>query len=127
MVSVGAPQVYYNSTANTWTLSCSGTWLNDNWNQNMMGNVAGLDGFGFEMPDEIIGSKYVGYKWYGSATYPSNFANFNANAKSFYVHTYYSAVIQSMSLGIQGISGYVDLSISNNSYYFKAQSNPVLL
>ena len=82
----------------------------------------GYDGFGFLMQDEVRSGKYVGYMWYGAATYNSNFANFEAQAKAFYTHTYRSTTIHGISHGIAGEPGFVQVDLSIDDYSFVAQS-----
>ena len=49
-VNVHAPTIFYDSSAQTWTVSCSGGWRTNNWDTPifpaLFGNVGGEDGFG---------------------------------------------------------------------------------
>lgn len=48
-VYIAAPQIYFDSEQNTWTVTCSGQWKNDNWRPYLpatTGNLGNVDAFG---------------------------------------------------------------------------------
>lgn len=168
-VVLNKPSIFYSASANTWTVSCSGNWKNDNWDeQSSSGNIGGADafgvaytrasnyntyvkgssayikdkysnymkttssrsdgdgskGFGFRMQDYKEGDyTYVGYRWYGSCTYDSNFANFSGIATAYYAHTYSNTNISSISFtaGSSGVG--VTIGFTENRNCFKAYSS----
>lgn len=81
----------------------------------------GAQGFGFQLQDYVSGTKYIGYRWYGSCTYGSNFANFSGIATAYYVHTYETAYIKSVTF-TGGSQPGVSIEIANQSHAFKAYS-----
>ena len=168
-VTLNAPNVFYSSSANTWTVSHSGSWKNNSWlEQTASGNVGGPDafgvaytntsnyatyvvgasayitdrnsdtykttsnrsdgdgsrGFGFRLQDYYAGSyTYIGYRWYGSCTYNSNFANFSGVATAYYMHTWSSTSINSISFtgGTSGVG--ITATFSGDNRYFSAYSS----
>ncbi len=174
-VTLNAPELFYESLDKTWTLTCSGTWKNDNcypsfgigsyvgdedafgvgitniqstyssyvtnayaYIEDEMGLIRkstynrsdgnGANGFGFRLQDELqtppsgSGRVYVGYKWYGSCTYDYSFSSYACIATGYYVHTYSSAEISKIELGISGKTAGFSVEISNQSKSFTAFS-----
>lgn len=114
------------SSYNTYVVGCS-AYIADQNGGNMVttshrsdGN--GAQGFGFELQDYCTGSLYVGYKWYGSCTYSSNFANFSGTATAYYAHTYSTAYIQSVTFTSSSNPG-VNITIANRENSFKTYSS----
>lgn len=164
-VTINAPNIFYSASANTWTVSCQGSWKNSNWNTGETGNVGGYDafgvaytrasgyntsvvgssayiadqngnsmkktsnrsdgngalGFGFQLQDYVSGTRYIGYRWYGSCTYGSNFANFSGTATAYYAHTYKTAYINNITF-TGGLQPGVTIGIANQSNAFKVYS-----
>ena len=92
----------------------------------------GQNGFGFQLQDYVttvefdVGSfplTYVGYRWYGCCTYDANFAHYTGNATSYYAHTWRSADISNISLGVSTETLGIDITFSNNDYSFAAYSS----
>lgn len=155
-VNISAPDIYYNTGENTWTVATGGYWRNDEWKRdhgvagtvgdpdafgvgysNVSGTYSahivrqtasinngktgsdyegiltsnrsdgdGQNGFGFRLQDEVILSnvfgslEYIGAKWAGACTYDYDFAEYNGNAYSYYVHTYRSCTISELEFNI---------------------------
>lgn len=87
----------------------------------------GSKGFGFELQDSAIagGSPrlYVGYRWYGSCTYSAGFTSMGGIATAYYIHTYSTAEIQSVTFGVTGNEAGVQTEIRNVAYSFTAYSS----
>jgi len=69
----------------------------------------GALGFGFRLQDYIFDKSilasnkgYVGYKWAGDVTYDDWFGSYSFIATSYYIHTYSTATLDSITFGIQG-------------------------
>ncbi len=172
-VSLAAPTIFYEAIDHTWTVTCGGNWLNNNWHEQYFnGDVGGMDafgvgftntsnnftsyvvsayaqmtdssnreikstsnrdygdsasGFGFQIQDEIYNFKayreYIGYRWYGSCTYNYNFASYSGIATAYYIHTYSSTHIQSISFGQEGKTAGISVTLSSYDNYFQAYSN----
>lgn len=172
-VSLGAPEIFYIASDQTWVVSCGGYWLNSNATRGLLigGNVGDPDGFGvgytnitssyqsmvvasyayitdhanvnkvttsnrsdgdggkgfgFRLQDRFIStptfSCYIGYKWYGSCTYDSSFATYDAIATSYYIHTYRNAKISSINFGVNGSTAGLNTTITNINNSFTAFS-----
>lgn len=82
----------------------------------------GSKGFGFELQDYVTsdGTKYVGYKWSGSCTYDLNFGNYSGIATGYYLHTWNSASIDSISFGVEGKLAGINVTFSKDSQSFSA-------
>jgi len=87
----------------------------------------GSKGFGFRLQDYIHAnpndSSYVGYKWYGSCTYDSKFGTYNGVATAYYIHTWSSAHITSLTFGVEGKTAGLSVSIDNMQKSFIGYSN----
>ncbi len=83
----------------------------------------GSKGFGFRLQDSRIGSTYVGYIWYGACTYDYRFGSYSGIATAYYIHTYNSASITSVSFGVDGKTGGLNVELSNTKESFVAYSN----
>ena len=89
----------------------------------------GSKGFGFKLQDYIYlanaatTNKYVGYKWYGSSTYDANFSSYSGVATAYYIHTYKSASVTSVSFGVNGKTAGINATIAGVSNSFTAFSN----
>lgn len=62
----------------------------------------GSKGFGFRIQDHWKSGYYVGHKWSGLCTYDRWFGNYNGVATAYYIHTYDSASLESVSFGFDG-------------------------
>ncbi len=87
-------------------------------------------GFGFRQQDKYIQvglAKYVylGDQWSGICYYDSEFASFSAVATSYYVHTYDSASISSITFGVSGKQAGLEIAIENSAGSFVAYSDDV--
>lgn len=89
----------------------------------------GSKGFGFRLQDYTYNTnasdetQYVGYQWYGTCTYDSNFGSYNGVATAYYVHTYSKAEVSSVSFGVEGKTAGISATISNQAYSFTAYSS----
>lgn len=90
----------------------------------------GALGFGFRLQDyifdkSIIGSNkgYVGYKWAGDVTYDDCFGSYSFIATSYYIHTYSTATLDSITFGIQGKQAGLNIIINNSINSFTGFSN----
>jgi len=63
---------------------------------------------------------YLGDGFAASITYDYNFVNYNGYARTFYVHTWQTAQISSITFGGSGTTFGVNISITNSQYSFKA-------
>lgn len=92
----------------------------------------GSKGFGFQLQDEAFTlsfnspTQYIGYKWFGSCTYDSNFASYSGIATGYYIHTYNSAAINSITFGVTGKIAGVNISIANVNDSFAAYSSDTI-
>ena len=87
----------------------------------------GALGCGYRLQDRIEASSllttyYRGYRWYGSSTYDSNFANYSAIATAYYTHTYEQVAIESISFGVSGESAGVSVEFSTEMVGFTVYS-----
>lgn len=85
----------------------------------------GSKGFGFRLQDYAYISPYdtyVGYKWYGSCTYDTWFGNYSGVATAYYIHTWSSAHINSITFGVEGKTAGVSMDIENRDKSFPAYS-----
>lgn len=82
----------------------------------------GSKGFGFRLQDYVTsdGNSYVGYKWSGSCTYDSNFGSYSGIATGYYLHTWSSTSINSVSFGIEGKTAGIDIEFSSTANSFTA-------
>lgn len=174
-VTISTPNVYYEAWEDTWTVTCGGTWKNDNclYDDLFIGNVGGADGFGvgftntggtykssvvrssayitdkdeskyvstsyrsdgdgskgfgFRLQDYVYGTNitgfgYVGYKWYGSCTYDSDFGVYNGIATAYYIHTWSSAQLTGVSFGAAGKTAGIEATIEASSNSFTGYSS----
>ena len=95
------------------------------------GSADGSTGFFFELQDSTATvdtserstrykNTYIGSEWFASCTYSEEFAYFSGTATGFYVHTWSGAVIESISLGVQGKTAGLGIEITNMNYSFSA-------
>lgn len=73
--------------------------------------------------DYITGNQYVGYEWYGTCTYDSWFGSYSGVATAYYIHTWSSATINSISFGQQGKVAGISVSITNQQNSFIGYSS----
>ncbi|WP_167957727.1 hypothetical protein [Anaerosporobacter faecicola] len=87
----------------------------------------GSKGFGFRLQDYVrttgLYNYYIGYKWSGLCNYDTWFGNYSGIATAYYIHTYKSASISSVSFGVDGKNAGINASISNESNSFQCFSN----
>lgn len=84
----------------------------------------GSKGFGFRFQDYIVDfDTYVGQKWGGSCTYDSWFGMYNGVATAYYIHTYDTTELNSVSFGLDGKTAGINASLSVEKNYFTAFSN----
>ncbi len=83
----------------------------------------GSQGFGFRLQDKMLNGLYIGYRWYGSCTYDLYFSYYCCIITGYYIHTYSSAEIGSISFGIQDKTAGVEATIENTSKSFSAYSS----
>lgn len=86
----------------------------------------GSKGFGFRLQDYTYGiliHTYVGLTWYGACTYDNYFSSYNGVATAYYVHTYDTANISSVTFGAQGKTAGVNIEITSKENSFIAYSN----
>ena len=83
----------------------------------------GSKGFGFRLQDRRVGSTYVGYIWYGACTYDYRFGSYSGIATAYYIHTYDSASIESVSFEVNKKTGGLTVNVSNSNESFVAYSN----
>ena len=172
-VELSSPIIYHNVDENSWTVSCSGKWVNNNWcpylalttgnlgeedafgiaytntqtpyrsyvirssaritdqyNRYVIGTQNrsdgdGSKGFGFRFNDEVICEEvvlYLGFEWYGSCTYDSNFASYDGVATAYYIHTYSTAKINSIEFGYDGKKAGLNVNLANVTNSFTAFS-----
>lgn len=104
----------------------SGTMQNDT---DVRTDGNGANGFGFRLQDykkyidETFEVDYIGYSWSGLCTYDTNFQLYSGIATSYYIHTYDSCVINSLSFGVNGNLAGITVNLSNASKSFMAYSN----
>lgn len=67
-------------------------------------------------PEDVT---YLGSEFFAIITYDSNFTNYNGYARTFYVHTWDNAIINSITFGVSGKQFGIDISISNVEHSFK--------
>lgn len=126
---------YYNTsgTHNCTVLSSYGYWTDHNGWTEESHNPSYGDGLGvaFDYQDIIRRKKwggwvdpadttYLGDGFAASITYDYNFVNYNEYARTFYVHTWETAQINSITFGGHGTTFGVNISITNSRYSFKA-------
>lgn len=125
--------VGYTNTSNSYKSSVVRTsaYITDEYGDKMVSTSNrsdgdGSKGFGFRLQDYMYNkntdSRYVGYKWYGSCTYDSNFGTYSGVATAYYIHTYDKANISSISFGLNGKTGGLGIEISSNENSFTAFS-----
>lgn len=88
----------------------------------------GSKGFGFRLQDKLssnslVNSGYIGYRWYGSCTYDSNFSSFACIATGYYIHTYGSAEIKDIQFGVEGKTAGLSVNIEKVTKSFTAFSS----
>lgn len=88
----------------------------------------GSKGFGFRMQDYIysLGSidyAYMGKEWYALCVYDSNFMNFSGVATGYYIHTYDSCEISSVTFGLNGNIAGISIGVTDEAHHFKAFSS----
>ncbi|MCQ5129158.1 hypothetical protein NE562_05755 [Butyricicoccus faecihominis] len=83
-------------------------------------------GFGFALQDSKDGVLHIGEKFGGVAQYSTSFANFHGLATSYYVHTWNSGKVKSVTfnanVGISGIGGGISITYENVDYTFSLGS-----
>jgi len=82
----------------------------------------GSKGFGFRIQDHWKSGYYVGHKWSGLCTYDRWFGNYNGVATAYYIHTYDSASLESVSFGFDGKTAGISADITNSVKSFTAFS-----
>lgn len=82
----------------------------------------GSKGFGFRIQDHWKSGYYVGHKWSGLCTYDRWFGNYNGVATAYYIHTYDSASLESVSFGFDGKTAGISATITNSVKSFTAFS-----
>lgn len=135
--------ISYDYYKGEWIVSGGGYWNNGNWMKDKDGVWIGYtgetkllgtpDAFGiaFEMQDKIVctyggvGStyKFIGYNFGSSVRYNSSFSSYHGYARSFYVHTWDKAKIDSINFGVSGKQFGIEFSISNGVSANKIFSN----
>lgn len=99
---------------------------NDTYNR---GDADSSTGFYFELQDSIervdttkaaLENTYVGSEWFSSCTYSEEFADFSGTATGFYAHTWGEAVISGISLGIDGKTAGLHMTMEMKDYTFSA-------
>ena len=89
----------------------------------------GANGFGFRLQDyksyvNLTGSvDYIGYSWSGLCTYDTYFGSYSGVATSYYVHTYDSCTINSISFGVNGTVAGITADLSDAAKSFIAYSS----
>ncbi|MPM05590.1 hypothetical protein SDC9_51880 [bioreactor metagenome] len=81
-------------------------------------------GFGFRLQDSIVylsgAYSYIGKEWSGSCTYDSNFGSYSGIATGYYVHTWETAVLSSVTFGVNNQTAGVNFTIIDEAYFFQA-------
>lgn len=85
-------------------------------------NVDDEDGFFFKLQDKIINGTYQGEEWYGWCIYDSSFGSYSGYAYAFYIHTYSSCVINSITLGATPDGHIYEVEFTNAAYSFEVRS-----
>ena len=137
-ISYGGPEAFgvgYTHTTGTYTSSVvrASAYITDQTSEYTVSTQNrsdgdGSKGFGFRLQDYRYNTEwndlmYVGYEWYGSCTYDLDFAYYSGIATAYYIHTWNTTTISSITFGYDGKAAGIEVQLSSQANSFLAYSS----